>query len=181
MQIDRAPRGSDIKGPRVVVTQASDVVCPDLIGHITVARDPIGTDNCKIDLALGEQASRRAVCNHGHLDPVFLQLPRSKSGSLQPGARLVGDHADLLSGITSCSNYAKCRSISARSQSACVTVRQNDLAVRYELGAKPPHAPICGDIGAAYLASLFCHRRNYFSSLVTCAASASRKHLVDGP
>ena len=77
----------------------SHSISPDLVGDVSVRRDPIGSDDDTGDATAAQPARRHVVGDNGAADPCPAQLPGGEPASLEQRPRFISDYRDPPSGL----------------------------------------------------------------------------------
>ena len=107
----------------------SHPISPDLVGDVSVRRDPIGSDDDTGDATAAQPARGHVVGDNGAADPCPAQLPGGEPASLHQGPRLISNHRDSPSGLVCQVDRGECSSDPGAAKRAGVAVGMNNGAI----------------------------------------------------
>jgi hypothetical protein len=152
--IDGGRRGRHIEGYLIVGRGQRLQIGPYLVRRVARARDTVGADNAKIDLAMLHQVTAGVVDDDRVVDPLLSEFERGQGGALVSRTRLV--HPDMHGDAALLGNVdrGQGRSPVHRRQPAGIAVREDidrspAVAARgrfYERGAVLADRPTGGNV-----------------------------------
>ena len=89
VQVDRGRGRSNVEGHLMSIGEHCKGVRADLVGHVAVGRDPVGTHDHDVDIAAREQRAGHRVGDDGVGNPEPIELPRGEPRALEQGPGLV--------------------------------------------------------------------------------------------
>ena len=137
-EIQRGQRRSDIEGNVMLPRKHGDGVGSDLVGHVTVGRNAIRTDNHSVHKTLPHEGSGHIVRDHAYVDVVFPELPRRQSSALQKWPCLVGEDLQAFSAFDGGADHPQGRAVTGGGQRPGVAVRQDRAGLRQKSAPNRP-------------------------------------------
>src|SRR6185503_621365 len=119
----------------VLACQYCDLVGAYLVEHVAGSQHPVCSYDNSLYCPPCHHVADGSVRDEADVNPVVLELKRSKPSALHHWPCFGGDYAQPLAGFLCGSYHSKCRSICNSGEGTCVAVCEHDVPVAEELGA----------------------------------------------
>src|SRR5208337_5653406 len=106
LSVKRGERGSDIERDTVVLRTDGMHICPDFVED-RIARDPVGSDNYRIDYSFSHELGGHGIGDHRDINPVPGQFPCREAYPLEERACLARYDPDLFAGLYCGADHAE--------------------------------------------------------------------------
>jgi len=139
--VERAEGRRHVEGHPVGLRGDRQAVRADLVGHVSVCRNTVRTDDDTPEGARPENIGGGAVAQHRHLDPRLLKFPGRQARPLKERARFIGEDAEPFSLLVGGVEDRQRRPAAGGGQGAGVAVGQPSIAVADEGRAVAADSP----------------------------------------
>ncbi len=131
--INGGQRRGHIEGNLVGLGKDRYHIGPDLVGHITIGCNTVGSDNNCVHFPMLHEISCRIISDYGYGDTGHLQFPGCEPGALQDWSRLIRKDLNPFSCFYGCPHNTKGSAVAACGQSTGVTVSQDTASILEKL------------------------------------------------
>ena len=146
VQVDRRRGRSDVEGHLMSIGEHRKGVRADLVGHVAVGRDPVGTHDHDVDIAAREQRAGHRVGDDRVGNPEPTELPRGEPRTLEQGPSLVDPNLHPLVRLRRGPDHTQRGAVPDGGQRPGVAMRQRTRAVIDQGGAERAERAVPGNV-----------------------------------
>ena len=112
--VDSGEGSGDVKRDIVVPAEDREGVRANLVGHVAIQSDAVGSDNHGLHLTAPHEISRHAVCDEARRNSETGKFPSSQSGTLKYWSRFIHEDVNPLPTLPRCPDDSQSSSVPYR-------------------------------------------------------------------